>query len=211
MILQSRKTGVFSKKQAQNRCHLVIFWFGTRPVQTRAPFRRAGMGGSGGSRRRDCSAAVLTRTGSHRTTLKGHEALRPVRSLPPDLPGHSSRQRRGSRRAANHILQRPVSGMTRILQQFDDVSLTAAQSIVVIWDISTSSEEWGICRTLTATQVQGKTPLQVLGLAGRLFFFAPLVFRALAGIKYHLPEVPGVHPCVSRATPPKSAGCWRAG
>ena len=42
------------------------------------------------------------------------------------------------------------------------------------------------------------------------FFFAPLVFRALAGVKRHLPEVPGVHPCVFRAVPPKSAECWRA-
>ena len=43
-------------------------------------------------------AVVLTRTEPHRTTLEGHEALRPVRSLPPDLPGLSSRHPRGSRR-----------------------------------------------------------------------------------------------------------------
>ena len=75
----------------------MIFLFWTRPTKSAIPAR--GIGGSVGSRRAGIvPAVVLTRTEPHRTTLEGHEALRPVRSLPPDFPGLSSRHPRGSRR-----------------------------------------------------------------------------------------------------------------
>ena len=84
----------------------MIFLFWTRPAQSAIP--RTGIGDSVGH----CAlvpAVVLTRTEAHRTTLEGHEASRSLRPLPPDLPGHSSRHPRGSRRSANHVL--PATGL----------------------------------------------------------------------------------------------------
>src|SRR5271165_2216132 len=62
-------------------------------------------------------AVVLTRTEPHRTTLEGHEASRPVRSLTSDLPGLSSRHPRGSRCSANEVF--PATGLV------DDANLPA--------------------------------------------------------------------------------------
>ena len=86
----------------------MIFLFRTRPAKN--AIRRTGIGSSGGSRRAGIvPAVVFTRIEPHRTTLKGHEAFRPTRSLPPDLPRLSSRHPRGSQRSANQVL--PATGL----------------------------------------------------------------------------------------------------
>src|SRR5208337_2989697 len=54
-------------------------------------------------------AVVLSQLEPHRTTLEVHEASRPIRSLPPDFPGLSSRHPRGSRRFVNQVL--PATGL----------------------------------------------------------------------------------------------------
>jgi len=92
-LLQSPKTS-FS----------AIFRFWTSSA---IPQRRAGVGGLA-RHRAVVPAVVLSRTEPHRTTLEGHEAARPLRSPPPDLPGLSSRHPRGSRRSANQVL--PATG-----------------------------------------------------------------------------------------------------
>ncbi len=76
-------------------------------------------------------AVVLTRTEAHRTTLKGHEATCVLYSrYHPTCRDYQAAIPEGdTRRSTNHVLQRPVSLSTRILQQFDDVSLMAAQGI----------------------------------------------------------------------------------
>ncbi len=51
--------------------------------------------------------------------LQGHEASRPLRSLPPDFPGFSSRHPGGSRRFVNRVL--PATGLV------DDAELPANQ------------------------------------------------------------------------------------
>jgi hypothetical protein len=51
--------------------------------------------------------------------LQGHEASRPLRSLPPDFPGLSSRHPGGSRRFVNRVL--PATGLV------DDAELPANQ------------------------------------------------------------------------------------
>src|SRR5271157_1830442 len=62
-------------------------------------------------------AVVLSQPEPHRTTLEGHEALRPIRSLPPDFPGLSILHPRGSRRYANQVV--PATGL------FDDTNFPA--------------------------------------------------------------------------------------
>jgi hypothetical protein len=50
-------------------------------------------------------ALVLAQPEPHRTTVEVHEASRPPWSLPPDVPGLSSRHPRGSRRIINQVLR----------------------------------------------------------------------------------------------------------
>ena len=69
------------------------------PVPLGTQSRRAGI----------VPANVLTRAVPHRTTLQSRAAMRLLRSLPPDLPGLSSRHPRGSRRFANQEL--PPTGL----------------------------------------------------------------------------------------------------
>ena len=60
--------------------------------------------------RRDCSCQrTHARAVPHRTTLESREAWRFLRSLPPDLPGLSSRDLRGYRSCFNQVL--PATGL----------------------------------------------------------------------------------------------------
>src|SRR5208283_1406988 len=77
-----------------------------RPLSTQR--RGAGVGGSVGHHA-VVPAVVLSQPEPHRTTLEVHEASRPIRSLPPDFPGLSSRHPRGSRRFVNQVL--PATGL----------------------------------------------------------------------------------------------------
>src|SRR5271157_4931939 len=79
---------------------------GQRPLSTQR--RGAGVGGSVGHHP-VVPAVVLSQPEPHRTTLEVHEASRPLRSLPPDFPGLSSRHPRGSRRFVNQVL--PATGL----------------------------------------------------------------------------------------------------
>src|SRR5271157_2946010 len=79
---------------------------GQRPLSTQR--RGAGVGGSVGHHA-VVPAVVLSQPEPHRTTLEVHEASRPIRSLPPDFPGLSSRHPRGSRRFVNQVL--PATGL----------------------------------------------------------------------------------------------------
>src|SRR5208337_4243456 len=79
---------------------------GQRPLSTQR--RGAGVGGSV-RHHAVVPAVVLSQPEPHRTTLEVHEASRPIRSLPPDFPGLSSRHPRGSRRFVNQVL--PATGL----------------------------------------------------------------------------------------------------
>jgi len=65
-----------------------------------------------GSRSRPGTCCFCRRTlptWTSRTTLEVHEASRPIRLLPPDFPGLSSRHPRVSRRFVNQVL--PATGL----------------------------------------------------------------------------------------------------
>ena len=74
-------------------------------------------------------AAVLSRTGPHRATLEGHEASRLYGRYHPTCRDFQAAIPEVLDALPTTYFQQPVSLMTRIQQQFDDVSLMAAQVI----------------------------------------------------------------------------------
>ena len=77
--------------------------------------------------------------------------------------------------------------------------------------MSPSSEKWENRRTLTATQVQSRTSVEAIGIAGGIFFLRTSGFSGLFRYNVYLPEVLGAHPCVFPATRHWFAGCWTGG
>jgi len=87
--------------------------------------RGAGVGGSVGHHA-VVPAVVLSQPELHRTTLEGHEASRPIRSLPPTFRNFQAAIQEVLDAMPTKYSQQPALLMTLIFQQCDDVSLMAA-------------------------------------------------------------------------------------
>jgi hypothetical protein len=178
-----------------------------------SPAHRSRLGGAASPRPQGCRGHHVPETGRPYPRNSGGDLVSSARSRV-EGDKRMERHRAASIRRrcfgrSDRCAQRFLAGDAILLQRFRR-SRRSLHREGRRREPAISSEKWGNRLTLRAAQSRNRTAIGAIDLPGPLFFLRTPGFSGPTGVESGLPEVPGAHPCASRATPPGSAGCWRA-